>query len=212
MTADGDDPALPTVAVLDYGSGNVHSATRALSAAGADVVLTADPQVCLAADGLVVPGVGAFGACMDGLAAVGGPSLILRRLAEKRRCWASASATRCCSVSGSSTAKRFRGWGPARRGGAWTLSLPHGLEHGGAADRVGDVRRGGGRRFYFVHSTVCTRFSLPERGPGPSMVVTGSSPRRTGPAVVDPPSGKSGAAGGRLLRNWLDGVEGIMKS
>ncbi|HSK34178.1 MAG TPA: imidazole glycerol phosphate synthase subunit HisH, partial [Propionicimonas sp.] len=57
----------PKVAVLDYGSGNLHSATRALEAAGADVVLTADTEVCLAADGLVVPGVGAFAACMDGL-------------------------------------------------------------------------------------------------------------------------------------------------
>jgi glutamine amidotransferase len=69
------------VAVLDYGSGNLHSVTRALAAAGAEVLLSADPQVCLDADGLVVPGVGAFAACMDGLLAVGGPEIIGRRLA-----------------------------------------------------------------------------------------------------------------------------------
>ncbi|MEA5117829.1 MAG: imidazole glycerol phosphate synthase subunit HisH, partial [Propionicimonas sp.] len=55
------------VAILDYGSGNVHSATRAVAAAGAEVVLTADPELCRRADGLVVPGVGAFAACMDAL-------------------------------------------------------------------------------------------------------------------------------------------------
>ncbi|MGB4630083.1 MAG: imidazole glycerol phosphate synthase subunit HisH, partial [Propionicimonas sp.] len=54
------------VAVLDYGSGNLHSVTRAVAAAGAEVVLSADPDVCATADGLVVPGVGAFAACMDG--------------------------------------------------------------------------------------------------------------------------------------------------
>lgn len=75
--------ARPLVAVLDYGSGNLHSATRALAAAGADVVLTADPDVALAAAGLVVPGVGAFAACMDGLVAVGGHRIVLRRLGER---------------------------------------------------------------------------------------------------------------------------------
>lgn len=72
----------PRVAVLDYGSGNVHSATRALVAAGADVVLTADADVATSADGLVVPGVGAFAACMDGLRAVGGDAIIARRVAD----------------------------------------------------------------------------------------------------------------------------------
>lgn len=70
------------MAVLDYGSGNLHSATRALAAAGADVVLTADAAVCLAADGLVVPGVGAFAACMAGLEAVGGREIVAQRLAD----------------------------------------------------------------------------------------------------------------------------------
>ncbi|MCE1173769.1 MAG: imidazole glycerol phosphate synthase subunit HisH [Propionibacteriales bacterium] len=72
------------VAVLDYGSGNLHSATRALAAAGADVVLTADPELCRDADGLVVPGVGAFAACMAGLSAVGGREIVAQRLADGR--------------------------------------------------------------------------------------------------------------------------------
>jgi glutamine amidotransferase len=71
----------PSVVVLADGSGNLHSATRALAAAGAEVTLTADAAAALAADGLVVPGVGAFAACMAGLVGVGGPRIIVERLA-----------------------------------------------------------------------------------------------------------------------------------
>ena len=72
------------IAVLDYGSGNLHSATRALARTGAEVEVTADPQVALAADGLLVPGVGAFAACMEGLRAVRGDRIIGQRLAGGR--------------------------------------------------------------------------------------------------------------------------------
>ncbi len=74
----------PRVAVLDYGSGNLHSATRALAATGAQVVLTAHADIALDADGLVVPGVGAFAACMTGLRAVGGEEIIAARVAAGR--------------------------------------------------------------------------------------------------------------------------------
>ena len=74
----------PKVVVLDYGSGNLRSAERALERVGADVVVTADQELALAADGLVVPGVGAFEACMRGLRAVAGPELIEARLAGSR--------------------------------------------------------------------------------------------------------------------------------
>ena len=72
------------LAVLDYGSGNLLSAARALARTGAEVTVTADPQICLEADGLVVPGVGAFEACMAGLRAVGGDRIIDHRLAGSR--------------------------------------------------------------------------------------------------------------------------------
>ena len=71
----------PLVAVLDYGSGNVHSAVKALAAAGADARLTSDRGLIRDADGLVVPGVGAFRAVMDALNAVRAGELIERRLA-----------------------------------------------------------------------------------------------------------------------------------
>ena len=74
----------PRVVVLDYGSGNLRSAERALARAGADVAVTADRQAALAADGLVVPGVGAYAACMAGLREVQGEQVIDRRLAGSR--------------------------------------------------------------------------------------------------------------------------------
>ena len=62
--------------LLDYGSGNLHSAARAFQNAGADVIVSADHGDLLTCDGLLVPGVGAFAACMAGLRAVGGVDLI----------------------------------------------------------------------------------------------------------------------------------------
>ena len=73
MTVTG---ARPNVVVLDYGSGNIRSAERALERAGADVAVNAD--------GLFVPGVGAYEACMKGLREVNGPRIIGRRLAGGR--------------------------------------------------------------------------------------------------------------------------------
>lgn len=72
------------VVVLDYGSGNVHSAVRALERVGAAVELTADPQAALECDGLFVPGVGNFHACLQGLRAADGPRIVDRRLAGGR--------------------------------------------------------------------------------------------------------------------------------
>ena len=63
------------VALLDYGSGNLRSAQRALERVGATVDLTSDPRVATEAEALVVPGVGAFAACMTGLEAVRGPQI-----------------------------------------------------------------------------------------------------------------------------------------
>jgi glutamine amidotransferase len=61
----------PLVAVLDYGIGNLRSAQKALEHVGADARLTADPHEIGRADGVVLPGVGAFGKCMEALRASG---------------------------------------------------------------------------------------------------------------------------------------------
>src|SRR5580700_9026954 len=72
------------VVVLDYGSGNLRSAERALARAGADVTVTADLDAAAECDGLVVPGVGAFAACMAGLRGIGGEKVIASRLERGR--------------------------------------------------------------------------------------------------------------------------------
>lgn len=74
----------PSVVVLDYGSGNLRSAVRAVERAGAEVTLTADLDTAMEADGLLVPGVGAYEACMRGLRAIRGERIIARRLSGGR--------------------------------------------------------------------------------------------------------------------------------
>ena len=73
---------LKKIVVLDYGSGNLRSAQRAVARTGASVEVTADRDAALACDGLVVPGVGAFAACMAGLVSVGGDKLIASRIEQ----------------------------------------------------------------------------------------------------------------------------------
>jgi glutamine amidotransferase len=70
-----------SVVVLDYGSGNLRSAQRALERVGAQVEVTSDADAAARADGLVVPGVGAFEACMTGLRDIGGDKIIAGRVA-----------------------------------------------------------------------------------------------------------------------------------
>lgn len=70
--------------MLDYGFGNVRSAVRALENVGAQVVLTSDFETAMEADGLVIPGVGAFAACMAGINAVRGSQLVDARLIADR--------------------------------------------------------------------------------------------------------------------------------
>ena len=72
------------IAILDYGSGNLRSAERAFATAGKEVVVTSDRTIALEAEGLVVPGVGAFAACMKGLNAVDGAAIVRERLAKER--------------------------------------------------------------------------------------------------------------------------------
>jgi glutamine amidotransferase len=72
------------VVLLDYGSGNIRSGERALQRVGADVTVTSDYEQALNADGLLVPGVGAFEACMTGLKAVRGDVIVDRRLTGSR--------------------------------------------------------------------------------------------------------------------------------
>ena len=75
---------MTTVVVLDYGSGNLHCAERAVARTGVDVAVTDDLALAAAADGLVVPGVGAYAACMAGIEQLGAGPVIAERVAAGR--------------------------------------------------------------------------------------------------------------------------------
>jgi imidazole glycerol-phosphate synthase subunit HisH len=75
---------VPTIAVIDYGIGNLHSASKALERAGARVVITSDPTAIVAADGALLPGVGAMGRCMESLDAYGLRSTVVELAAAHR--------------------------------------------------------------------------------------------------------------------------------
>ena len=72
------------IAILDYGSGNLRSAQRAFETSGKEVQITSDYETALNAEGLVVPGVGAFAACMKGLQSVRGDALVRERISLQR--------------------------------------------------------------------------------------------------------------------------------
>lgn len=206
----------PTVALLDYGSGNIRSAYRALEHVGADVEITKDPQICLNADGLLVPGVGAFAACMRGLHEVHGPRIIGQRLAGER------------PVLGICVGMQ--------------VLFEHGMEHDEAADGCGEwpgiVERLQARvlphmgwntvqqpdspmfaelsddeRFYFVHSYGVRTWELDGTDfAAPPRVAWSEHDGDRFVAAVDNGAlwatqfhpEKSGAAGSQLLRNWIN--------
>jgi imidazole glycerol-phosphate synthase subunit HisH len=201
----------PRVAVLDYGSGNLHSATRALAAAGADVVLTSDHDTCLAAAGLVVPGVGAFAACMDGLIGVGGPELIKARLAADRAILGICVGHQVMFELGVEHGSHAAGLGvlPGVVAQLTAKPLPH-MGWNTVSAAAGSRMLAGveQERFYFVHSygvhdgpgwSTSAQVSFAEHGG--DRFVAAVEQGRLWTTQFHPE--KSGAAGGRLLRNWL---------
>lgn len=143
------------VVVLDYGFGNVRSACRALEKVGAGVTLTADPELAVAADGLVVPGVGAFKACVDGLRAVQGDKVVGRRLAGGRPVLGICVGMQVLFDRGVEHGESSDGLGewPGTVDRLETTPLPH--MGWNTVDVPEGSRLFGGvedRRFYFVHS------------------------------------------------------------
>jgi glutamine amidotransferase len=201
----------PRVAVLDYGSGNLHSATRALAEAGADVVLTADPEVASAADGLVVPGVGAFAACMEGLLGVGGDAIIRGRVEKERPLLGICVGHQVLFRRGDEHGLVVNGVGiyPGLVTQLPAVRLPH-MGWNEVTPDEGTAMFAGvsDQRFYFVHSyAALTRDDLPE---GATITwarheaydfVAGVECGSVWSTQFHPE--KSGPAGARLLRNWL---------
>ena len=203
------------VVVLDYGFGNIRSAQRALQRAGADVEVTSDPHTALDSDGLVVPGVGAFAACMAGLRAVRGEVVIGKRLAGSRPVLGICVGMQILFEEGDEHGQRTEGCGewpgivrrldaPVLPHMGWnTVEPPPGSRLFAGLDT--------GTRFYFVHSYAATSLPLPpsERMTAP-LITWATHGERFIAAVENGPLSatqfhpeKSGDAGARLLENWL---------
>ena len=208
----------PTVVVLDYGTGNVHSAREALQRAGANAVLTGDREAAIAADGLVVPGVGAFGAVLDELRAAGGERVIEQRLAGGRPVLGICVGLQVLfeHSAESGDARGLAQWpGTVERLDAPVL--PH---MGWNTVQVGEgsrlFRGVEHERFYFVHSYAVREWTLEPQHPFVPPVVTWADyGGRFVAAVENGPltatqfhPEKSGGAGIRLLRNWIEGLPG----
>jgi glutamine amidotransferase len=205
------------VAVLDYGSGNVHSAVKALVAAGADVTLTRDRDAVANADGLVVPGVGAFGAVMEQLREVRGDEMIERRLAGGRPVLGICVGMQILFDRGVEHGLDTAGLGQWP-GTVVQLDAPI-LPHMGwnTVDVAPDSVMFAGvetERFYFVHSFAATDWTLEAYGAFASPRVTfATHGERFIAAVENGPltatqfhPEKSGEAGLRLLRNWTQSL------
>lgn len=212
--AESAGAARPSVVVLDYGSGNVHSAAKALEAAGADVELTADRGRVAAADGLVVPGVGAFAAVMAGLDAVRGGELIGRRLAGGRPVLGICVGMQILFDRGVERGVDTEGLGewPGTVDELTAPVLPH-IGWNTVDAPAGSVLFDGieDERFYFVHSYAARQWTL-EAGGGfaPPRVTWAEHGERFVAAAENGPLSatqfhpeKSGEAGIRMLGNWL---------
>lgn len=205
----------PRVTVFDYGSGNVHSAVKALEVAGAAVELTADRERVLAADGLYVPGVGAYAAVMAGLAAARGPELIDRRVAGGRPVLGVCVGLQVLferGVEGGETTEGLGEW-PGTVERLHAPVLPHmGWDEVRAPADSRLFAGIGDERFYFVHSYGVREWTMPPHPRLAAPLVTWSD--HGGPFVAAVENGplsatqfhpeKSGTAGLRLLTNWLE--------
>jgi glutamine amidotransferase len=202
--------------VLDYGSGNLRSAERALARAGADVTVTAEAGTALAADGLVVPGVGAFAACMAGLRAVEGERVIDRRLAGGRPVLGICVGMQVLFAEGIEHGVHTPGCGqwPGRVERLTAPVLPHMGWNTVQAPPGSALFAGIGpaERFYFVHSYAARALPLGGDGRLTAPLLTWATHGapflaavENGPlAATQFHPEKSGDAGAALLANWLE--------
>lgn len=201
--------------MLDYGSGNLHSATRALARTGALVEVTSDMQTALDADGLVVPGVGAFSACMEGLKSVHGDRIIGRRLAGGRPVLGICVGMQILFERGVEFGVEADGCGewPGTVDQLKADVLPHMGWNTVQAPDNSTLFAGidADTRYYFVHSYAVQKWELPtpERIAPPALTWADHG----GPFLAAVENGalsatqfhpeKSGDAGAALLENWV---------
>jgi glutamine amidotransferase len=202
-----------SVVVLDYGSGNLRSAQRALERVGADVEVTADADAAARADGLLVPGVGAFEACMDGLRGIGGDTIIADRVAAGHPVLGVCVGMQILFARGVEFGVESRGCGQWP-GAVVRLDAPV-IPHMGW--NVVDAAAGSAlfkgldptTRFYFVHSYAAQVWEG-----SPEALLTWATHHVPFLAAVEDGAlaatqfhpEKSGDAGATLLANWVDGL------
>ncbi|MFD7920359.1 imidazole glycerol phosphate synthase subunit HisH [Streptomyces sp. NPDC059740] len=205
------------VVVFDYGFGNVRSAERALAAAGADVTITRDYDAAMNADGLLVPGVGAFGACMSGLREARGDWVVGRRLAGGRPVMGICVGMQILFARGIEHGVESHGldeW-PGTVGPLKADVVPHMGWNTVEAPASSRLFAGldAEERYYFVHSYAVHDWELESGNPAlrSPQVTWATHGERFVAAVENGPlwatqfhPEKSGDAGAALLRNWID--------
>ncbi len=202
-----------SVVILDYGSGNLRSAQRALQRVGASVEVTDDAGAAAAADGLVVPGVGAFEACMAGLRKIEGDRIIAERVAAGRPVLGVCVGMQILFARGVEFGVETQGCGQWP-GAVTRLEAPV-IPHMGwnvVDSAPGSVLFKGldaNTRFYFVHSYAAQRWE----GSSEAMLTWATHGVRFLAAVEEGPLSatqfhpeKSGDAGAAVLSNWVEGL------
>ena len=194
------------IAILDYGSGNLRSAQRAFELAAKNVVVTRDAKICIEASALIVPGVGAFAACMEQLVEVGGAEIIADRVSKSRPIFGICVGMQVLFES-SNEKKDTQGLG-ILRGKVSELNapvLPHMGWNNVAAAQTSKLFKGvEDESFYFVHS-----YAAKEPVADSANTITNygedflAAVERDFIVATQFHPEKSGAAGAKLISNWV---------
>jgi glutamine amidotransferase len=206
---------MTSVVVLDYGSGNLRSAERAVARTGVDVTVTSDLEAAAAADGLFVPGVGAYAACMAGVDELGAGPMIADRVANGKPTLGVCVGMQIFFDSGVEHGVETKGLGllPGVVSKLSATRIPHmgwnTVEIADNSDLFSGVDPG--TRFYFVHSYAASDLDVLRRAG--AKVTTASHDEPFAAAVeLGALSGvqfhpeKSADTGFALLRNWVAGL------
>lgn len=209
---------MTSVVVLDYGSGNLRSAQRALERVGADVTVTSDFDLAMEADGLVLPGVGAFGACMAGIRDVRGDVIVDRRLSGGRPVLGICVGMQVMFDDGVEHGVRTEGLGqwPGVVDRLHADVLPHmGWNTIQVPEGSTLLRDVADQRFYFVHSYAVRTWTMSADDPRmqPPMVTWTHHGENFVSAVENGAltatqfhPEKSGDAGAAVLSAWVDSL------